>query len=445
MTNELNSLIMNTTDNKLQEKMFLEGEAKVATLMPFVLDAIHEGVFIVECSKGCYTLLQVNAAMRKMTGLKNNITGQTLTDVFEVENTTWLLTQLGKVKKFSETVEKEVLWSIGKDQRNIKITLMPIVTDKGVEHILGTMQLLKDNSIEIKEKLHQKHERYVTALEYAPYGVCFIGDDGKPSMVNRALCSWLDMPLNFVMKSHISNFFSEIDKAVFNQALQKVIESGRSYRGIELKLKPVTGQNMWVSLSMSRVADSENPYTIIQFVDITKRKEEESELLRLATQDHLTELSNRKVFDENLSMSIKQAKRYNRQGAVVYIDLDNFKGINDTFGHKAGDCILKEVGKVLRDVFRETDTVSRIGGDEFAVIMNEVDCDEAQRKANIIEEKIKKIRIKAHGKNVSVTASMGVQIFNGHNCPSEEDIVEGADKAMYSKKAASKNTSASLN
>jgi diguanylate cyclase (GGDEF)-like protein len=196
---------------------------------------------------------------------------------------------------------------------------------------------------------------------------------------------------------------------------------------------------------MSRVEDTESPYTIVQFVDITKRKEEESELLRLATQDHLTELSNRKVFDENLGMSIKQAKRYNRQGAVLYIDLDKFKDINDNYGHKAGDCILKEVGKALKEVFRETDTVSRIGGDEFAIIMNEVDCTEAQRKAGMIEDKIKKIRITAHGKEVSVTASMGVQIFNGINCPSEEDIVEGADKAMYNKKAASKNEATCLN
>ena len=445
MTNKVKHNIMNTMNNKLQGAMFLEGEAKVATLMPFVLDAIHEGVFIIECASAQYTVLHTNAAMRKMTDLKNNISGQNISDVFQSENLAWLLTQLGKVKKFEETVEKEVLWSTGKDQKNIKITLMPIVEEGGVKHIIGTIQALQENSSEMKTNMRQKHERYVTALEYAPYGVCFIGDDGKPSMVNRSLCQWLDMPLNFIMKSHISNFFSEIDKAVFNQALTKVINSGRSYRGIELKLKTVTGQNMWVSLSMSRVADTENPYTIVQFVDVTKRKEEESELLRLATQDHLTELSNRKVFDESLAMSIKQAKRYNRHGAVIYIDLDNFKGINDNYGHKAGDLILKEVGRVLKDIFRETDTVSRIGGDEFAVIMSEVDCDEAQQKADIIEAEIKKIRVTAHNKEVSISASMGVQIFNGRNCPSEEDIVEGADKAMYNKKAASKNEAKALN
>lgn len=445
MTNKVKHNIMNTINNKLQGNMFLEGEAKVATLMPFVLDAIQEGVFIVECASAQYTLLHTNAAMRKALNLKNNTSGQNISEVFRCENLSWLLTQLGKVKKFEETIEKEVLWSSNNSQKNLKITLMPIVEEGGVKHILGTVQTLEDNTSEIKTHMRQKHERYVTALEYAPYGVCFIGDDGKPSMVNRSLCQWLDMPLNFIMKSHISNFFSEIDKAVFNQALEKVINSGRSYRGIELKLKTLTGQNMWVSLSMSRVADTESPYTIVQFVDVTKRKEEEGELLRLATQDHLTELSNRKVFDESLAMSIKQAKRYNRHGAVIYIDLDNFKGINDNYGHKAGDLILKEVGRVLKDIFRETDTVSRIGGDEFAVIMSEVDCNEAQLKADIIEEEIKKIRVTAHDKEVSISASMGVQIFNGHNCPSEEDIVAGADKAMYSNKAASKNEANALN
>ena len=444
MTITTKDLIMNTIDNKQQGAMFIQGEGKLSALMPFALDAIQEGVFILDCTTPNHSILHSNAAMRKITGVPNNLCQKTLGEVFEPENATWLITQTQKVKKFQETVEKEVLWSLGKSQLNLKITLMPIVEDGQVSHIIGTMQKVQQNEQQA-EPLRQKHERYVTALEYAPYGVCFIGDDGKPSMVNRSLCQWLDMPLNFILKSHISNFFSEIDKAVFNQALQKVINSGRSYRGIELKLKTVTGQHMWVSLSMSRVANVENPYTIVQFVDVTKRKLEESELLKLATQDHLTKLSNRKVFDESLAMSIKQAKRYNREGAVVYIDLDNFKGINDNYGHKAGDAILQEVGKVLRDVFRETDTVSRIGGDEFAVIMNEVACDEAQSKADIVEQKIREIRITAHDKQVSVSASMGVQIFGGTNCQSEEAIIEAADKAMYSNKAASKNEGTAIN
>lgn len=416
--------------------MFLEGD-KLANVMPFVLDVITEGVFIVEGNKGNYPLLQANLAVRKVFGIQNVVTGQPISKLISAESNRWLMHQFSKVSRFHEIVEEETTVKTLSGEKHISLRLMPIIGEKGIDYIIGTVRMLSDD-LRVQNGVRQKHERYATALEHAPYGVCFIGDDGRPSMVNRALCQWLDIPLNFIMKSNLADFFSEIDRSVFNQALEKVIKGGRSYRGIELKLKPVSGKCLWVSLSMSRVADVENPYTIVQFVDITKQKEEEQELLKLATQDHLTKLSNRKVFDENLAMSIKQAKRYSRQGAVVYIDLDKFKDINDNYGHKAGDMALVEVAKVLKDVFRETDTVARIGGDEFAVIMNEADAEEAKRKANIVEQKIANLRIIAHGQEVRVGASMGVQVFNERSNLSKEDLVAAADKAMYAKKAESK-------
>tara|TARA_R110000868_G_scaffold262401_2_gene521111 strand:+ start:89477 stop:90793 length:1317 start_codon:yes stop_codon:yes gene_type:complete len=429
---------MTLSDKALGDTMFLKGDSKLAPLMPFVLDAISEGVFIVEGRGGSYALLQANLAVRKILDIKNIVSGQNMSDLVDENTGRWITHQLNKVMRFHEVVDTEVAWDVCRTgKQHVHVRLMPVMGENGIDYIIGTVRIISDD-MQIKARSQEKNDRYVTALEYAPYGVCFINDEGRPSMVNRALCQWLDMPVNFIMKSHISDFFSEIDRAVFTQALNKVISSGRSYRGIELKLRPINGESIWISLSMSRVLETENPYTIVQFVDITKRKNEETELMRLATQDHLTELSNRKVFDENLEMSIKQAKRYDRHGAVVYIDLDNFKGVNDNFGHKAGDAILQEVGKVLKEVFRETDTVSRIGGDEFAVIMNEVDAQEAERKASIVEEKIRAISVTVHNQQVSVSASMGVQMFNAYNNLTQEDIVAAADRSMYINKAESK-------
>ncbi|MFT7433468.1 MAG: diguanylate cyclase (GGDEF)-like protein/PAS domain S-box-containing protein [Alphaproteobacteria bacterium] len=439
MTKKAKHCINNTTkQNTLKDIMFLDGHAKLTALMPFVLDAIHEGVFIVEGDAGKFSLLQANLAVRKLLGIKNIVSGQNITELVDENTGRWLVHQLGKVMRFQESIETDAAWDTCRaGKQHVNVRFMPIMGEEGIDYIIGTVRVISDD-IRLKENVRIKHERYVTALEYAPYGVCFINDDGKPSMINRALGQWLDMPINFIMQSHVSDFFSEIDKAVFKQALSKVISCGRSYRGIELQLRPVNGKSIWISLSMSRVSGSDTPYSIVQFVDITKRKSEETELMRLATQDHLTTLSNRKVFDDNLTMSIKQAKRYDRQGAVLYIDLNQFKAINDNYGHKAGDAILQEVGKVLKEVFRETDTVSRIGGDEFAVIMNEADTKEAERKAAIIEEKIRGICVTVHGKKVHVSASMGIQIFNADNTLTQEDLVAAADKAMYLNKAESK-------
>lgn len=429
--------------NTLKDIMFLKDNTKLATLMPFVLDAITEGVFIVEATDH-FPLLQANLPLRKLLGIKDITSGQNITDVVDENTGRWLTYQLGKVTRFNESIETDAAWDTCRaGKQHVNVRFMPITGENGIDHIIGTIRIISDD-IRLTENVRQKHERYVTALEYAPYGVCFINDDGKPSMINRALSQWLDMPISFIMKSHITDFFSDVDKTVFKQALSKVISTGRSYRGIELQLRPVNGNALWISLSMSRVSSSKAPYSIIQFVDITKRKNEETELVRLATEDHLTTLSNRKSFDDNLRMSIKQAKRYDRHGAVLYIDLNQFKAINDNYGHKAGDSILQEVGKVLKEVFRETDTVSRIGGDEFAVIMNEVDEKEAIRKSCMIEEKIKEICVTAHGKQVNVSASMGIQLFDANNNLTQEDLVAAADKAMYANKAVSKSEEALL-
>ena len=145
------------------------------------------------------------------------------------------------------------------------------------------------------------------------------------------------------------------------------------------------------------------------------------------------------VFEKSLRTALAKARRYNRPGAVLYIDLNDFKGINDTYGHKAGDKVLTEVGQVLKQVFRETDTVSRIGGDEFAVIMEEASLQEAQWKAGLVEQAVKDLNVVAHDKLVKVGVSLGVQAFDGSDELTADAIIEAADKAMYDHKSQSKS------
>lgn len=283
-----------------------------------------------------------------------------------------------------------------------------------------------------------QRDLYAFALEQAPFGVCFVAPDGTPLMVNRQLTLWFDTPLSQLMNQQVGHFVHEDDRHLFMRAINRVSNGGRSYRHIEVRLKSQSHRTpAWVAVSMSRLSPTQGGNVVVYMADISNRKQTEAEWMQRATKDHLTGLGNRMVFDETLEAIRKKVRRYSCQAAILYIDLDEFKQINDNYGHKAGDAILQEVGTVLQNQLRETDVVARIGGDEFAAIMYEVGEDEANEKAQAISAAITQIRVEAHGKKVGVGASVGVHIFTGEETDLQ-DIIAAADKAMYQSKSESK-------
>lgn len=283
-----------------------------------------------------------------------------------------------------------------------------------------------------------KRDFFTFAVEYAPYGICFLDRAGTLVNVNRRLVGWLEDSLHNIQHNALATFIYQEDQTMFNRALARVMAGGQEYHDIEVRLVGQQGTPRWVAASLSRLPDPQGNLVIVHLADITRRKRAEKEWMDLATQDHLTGLSNRMVFEEELTKAVKNARRYNRQGAVLYVDIDHFKSINDTFGHKAGDMILQEIGSTLDQIFRDTDTAARIGGDEFAVIMEEVSAAEARQKAKLIENGIKNVRVLAHGKAVTATVSVGVRMFSGEDVKAIEDIVAAADREMYAAKLASR-------
>lgn len=158
----------------------------------------------------------------------------------------------------------------------------------------------------------------------------------------------------------------------------------------------------------------------------------------LAYHDSLTGLPNRSLFTKLLNQSIHQAQRYDRQLALLYIDLDGFKKINDSLGHEAGDQLLREVSTRLQDCLRESDTVSRLGGDEFIVLLPELAEDKyASNVAHKIISSISRPFI-LKGQNYGVTASIGISVFpqDGRD---EQTLINNADTAMYQAKDGGKN------
>jgi diguanylate cyclase (GGDEF)-like protein/PAS domain S-box-containing protein len=195
----------------------------------------------------------------------------------------------------------------------------------------------------------------------------------------------------------------------------------------------------WLSLSVIKDGNGRITNYVAMFSDISRLKEAEEGLERLAFYDPLTALPNRLLFRERLEHSLKAARRSDaRRTAVLYLDLDKFKAVNDTYGHTTGDALLQEVARRLGEVVREVDTVARLGGDEFAIVLHEVlDVDAPRRVAEKIIAAINE-PVFAEGHQCHVGTSIGIALAPDH---AEEAgaLVELADAAMYAAKKSGRN------
>ena len=212
------------------------------------------------------------------------------------------------------------------------------------------------------------------------------------------------------------------------------ITSGSEWHG-EFQNKKKSGKFYWVHASISPVKDSNGIITHFLAVieDINERKHLETKLVNMAERDPLTNLFNRRRFEEELEDWLAQAKRYTTHGALLFIDLDNFKRINDTFGHYTGDKLLKTVANTLQKRLRYTDTLARFGGDEFAIILQHTNIGQAQLIAGEMLGLLKYNTEGKEGKCPVITASIGIALFPEHSA-SLETLIAYADLAMYNAK-----------
>ncbi|MGZ3514499.1 MAG: diguanylate cyclase domain-containing protein, partial [Thermodesulfobacteriota bacterium] len=172
---------------------------------------------------------------------------------------------------------------------------------------------------------------------------------------------------------------------------------------------------------------------IVMLSDVTERKRTEEELAYKATHDLLTGLPNRMLFKDRFSVAMAQAQRVHKKMAVVFLDLDRFKEVNDTLGHNVGDRLLCAVGNRLTELLRKTDTVARIGGDEFLLLLAEIDRVE---DATIIAQKVLESvqdPFVVNGHEIFITASIGIAFYpdDGNEV---DTLINRADKGMYSAK-----------
>jgi len=225
------------------------------------------------------------------------------------------------------------------------------------------------------------------------------------------------------------------------QTLRDTIQREGQWRG-ELWQRRKDGEEFlsWLQTSGVRDAQGERTHFVQVITDITERKRNEQELRYLANYDTLTGLPNRTLLSERLGHAVVRARRGGRKVAVLFLDLDRFKHVNDSMGHAAGDRMLKAAGSRLRDNVRDGDTVARIGGDEFTVVLEDlVDAGEAERVAQKLISAFEQPLELEDGQDVVISPSIGVSLYPDHG-QTPTDLIKFADTAMYQAKDRGRKT-----
>ncbi len=224
------------------------------------------------------------------------------------------------------------------------------------------------------------------------------------------------------------------------QKILQTLLAGESIDNFETEGVRKDGSVIALSLTVSPVTDANGRIvsTAIIARDTTERVRYEDRLRHMADHDQLTGLLNRRRFDEQLKRELARAGRYEAHTAVLSIDIDNFKSINDSAGHAAGDAVLVQVAHVLTNRFRLTDVVARLGGDEFAVLLSAVGVAEARAAAEDLLAEIRNSPATYGGKPFRISASIGVTAFESDDATAGEVLVN-ADLAMYAAKTSGRD------
>ncbi|HEX4009809.1 MAG TPA: diguanylate cyclase [Solirubrobacteraceae bacterium] len=281
----------------------------------------------------------------------------------------------------------------------------------------------------------QATQLFETAFANAPIGLALVSLEGRWLKVNGALCQWL----GYTEAELLTQTFQEIthpdDLDADLRQVQRLIAGEIERYAMPKRYVTRDGDEVWANLSVSLVRDDQGRpvHFISQLEDISERKRLEIALQHLADHDHLTELWNRRAFESHLRRQIAQCRRGSSPAALLIVDLDGFKLINDTHGHAAGDALLVSVANTLRARLRATDCIARIGGDEFAVILSETRPEAVERVVESLAQQIRDACVEVGGRDIGVSASIGVAILD-RNAPDEREALDAADRAMYARK-----------
>ena len=296
-----------------------------------------------------------------------------------------------------------------------------------------------------REVVHRKHaeeslrgseERHRSLISQMTDAVLGIAPDGSIVFANPEAARMTGVGV-------VELCSRRLDSIVTRESMSRIDRRGRavgSSGSFEIELLHASGGTIPVEVSSSPMTSDDGTVTGVQWIarDVTERKQFEQELMHMANQDFLTGLANRRRFEDELHRQIEHSVRSKRGGAVLWLDVDSFKDINDSLGHQAGDRVLISLAETIGGAIRADSLLARLGGDEFAVLIPEASRGEAERCARRVLEAIRRSVATVDNRRVTVTASMGIVLFPSH-ATAVHELLARADLAMYYAKEQGRN------
>jgi diguanylate cyclase (GGDEF)-like protein/PAS domain S-box-containing protein len=320
-------------------------------------------------------------------------------------------------------------------------TLMSAVL---VDDVAGRPLHVLVQVVDITARKHGEHELaraeadLKRAFDHAPVGMALVDLGGKITRANRALVDIAGHDEEALLTRRLADLVHPEDAGSEREHMRQLLQGEIREYELDQRLCNAHGHTVWVSLSASLVRDPDGRplHFVIQVIDISSRKLVEERLRRLADYDPLTQVYNRRRFAQDLDFQIRRCRRYGEQAALVVLDVDELKAVNDTYGHRVGDALLKTVAGVLRTRARQADSVARLGGDEFGMLLIHV----GPAQAAAVAEELKRLVATASialpdGGTLSCSTSAGLAILD-ETVGGDTDVLAEADRAMYADKRA---------
>ncbi|MFZ2169669.1 MAG: EAL domain-containing protein [Methylococcaceae bacterium] len=318
----------------------------------------------------------------------------------------------------------------------------PILNDDGA--LLGAVMVFRDMTErrQIENLLRESQEYFHSAFDLAAIGMALVAVDGRFLQVNNSLSKIFGYSEEELLRTNLQMLTHDDDHGkVLDHHLRQLLTDELPSFQIEGKYNhKIVGKVVWIQLSASLVrnAAGEPQYFIIQIQDISGRKYTEQQLLYIANHDPLTGLLNRTQFHDRVTQTLSSARRHKTKLALMFLDLDRFKLINDTLGHRIGDLLLQAVSDRLKSSVRNNDILARLGGDEFIILLSDINLIDdvariAQKTIDIITGPFT-----VEGNDIVITTSVGISIYpdDGEN---SQILLTNADTAMYMAKERGKN------
>jgi diguanylate cyclase (GGDEF)-like protein/PAS domain S-box-containing protein len=419
--------------------------AEVARLLPqshfrAVVEACAEGVYLVDRAGVC---VYVNPAATELLGYRpENLVGQKIHAIIHhsrADGSPFPVTECTMFRAAAHgapgEVDDEVLWRADGLPLAVDYRARPLLVGGRVEGGVVTFTDATERRA-VLERLRASEQRFRQQVEHSTVGIVSASLDGRYELVNPAFCQIVGIPEERLLGRPVFDLMDAADAVAFTAHIERLRSGAATSAEFEQRYVRPDGSTVSVLKNLSLTPDEDGAPLHIQAIvqDVTARRRIEAELARRATHDPLTDLPNRMLLADRLTQSLTRPRRAPGSLAVLFVDVDNFKLVNDSFGHAAGDAILVEVARRLSRAVRPQDTVARFAGDEFVVILAEL-ADQAE-VVGVVERIQASISepIRVDGMELVVSTSIGVARDTDEELLADS-LLRDADAAMLAAKA----------